>query len=58
MVGEGAEMLIIFERQTENVDVLKGAAASHKFQHVANKRPKKTAPWKELVKTIHEAMTT
>lgn len=44
MVGEGAEMLIIFERQTENVDVLKGAAASHKFQHVANKRPKKTAP--------------
>lgn len=44
MVGEGAEMLIIFERQTENVDVLKGAAASHKFQCVDNKRPKKTAP--------------
>lgn len=37
MVGEGAEMLIIFERQTENFDVLKGATASHKFQYSDNK---------------------
>lgn len=48
MVGGGAEMLIIFERQTENFDVLMWAAASHYSNTQIINDQKKMLPEKSL----------